>query len=130
MRGEAQGCLVPSLNRAKKMKLEYNAATAASTQLQSSISSDDAWSWARAECIAGDFQRAHADVEKVVKNDSFMRSVLATTDLGELKRDYNAATLEVKLGKMIEVLESAIAALGKQCKVLLAQQCARNGVEG
>jgi hypothetical protein len=66
----------------------------------------------------------------VLKDDSFMRSVLATTDLNELKRDFNAATLEVKLGKMIEVLEPAIAALGRQCKVLLAQHRARNAVDG
>ena len=51
-------------------------------------------------------------------DDSSMRSVLATTDLNVLKRDYSAPTLEVKLGKMIEVSEPAIAALGRQCKVL------------
>ena len=122
--------LCQAMLRAKKMKLDYNAATAAATQLQSSIQSDDGWGWARAECIAGDFKRAHADVDKVLKDDSFMRSVLATTDLNELKRAFNAATLEVKLGKMIEMLEPAIAALGRQCKVLLAQHRARNAVDG
>ena len=51
---------------------------------------------------------AHALMaEAADDDDSSMRSVLATTDLNVLKRDYSAPTLEVKLGKMIEVFGCA-----------------------
>ena len=117
--------LQAALARAKKMKLEYNAAAAQATQLQTSIAANTWWTWARADSIQGDFLKSKHALDNVLHDDSFMRAVLSVSDLSELKSDFDPATVQVKLLRMTEAMEPVIASLAKQCRVLLAQQRAR-----
>ena len=114
------------MSQAKKIKLEYNAATTSANSLVERISNDQKWRWASHETINGDLMQAKGELEAAVGASSFVKEALTTGDLGDLKSDHTPAELQTELRRFSAIMKPLVAALAVENKKLLAQHKARN----
>ena len=96
----------------------------------SRIQSDPEWAWANYPAILGELVTTKEMLHSRLNTDMFIRDVMTTSDINIMKNDYKHDDLEFKLKKLHEVLSPLVSAVGKQCRLVLAQSRARKAVMG
>jgi hypothetical protein len=110
-------------NQAKLLKRSYSSALANGVTMQSTLSSSEEWAWAHG--LRHGLDKALAELDQVVRTNTFAHKFL-TQEFSEVRKAAaSGADFEVDLSAFVRTLAPLVDATSKETRVLMAQQNAR-----
>ena len=117
--------MAKALALAKKVKVDYNTALSQANMVLDNIAKDSKWSWAAHDFIVGDLRKAKVGLEAAVAKSDFAKDAMVANQIGDLKINRKPAEFQTDLARLNTMMEPLIKKLSSECRMLLAQQLAR-----
>ena len=117
--------LTEAMTQAKKVKTELSATLSQAANLLASIDKDANWSWASRASVSGSLVSDYKDIKDLLDRDEFAREILSAPEMASLKQGRQESELATLLHQFRKAFQAKVDALGKECRMLNAQQKAR-----